>query len=72
MDMRHPTGLRTSHRPRHIGDLISIAHSVIEELDPAPVRDRVDSMSRGDAVQVGATASASAAGVEFARAVADS
>lgn len=70
LQIRHPTRLRPRHWPRKVRDLIPIAHGVIEELDAASVRDRVQSIRRGNAVQVGAAAGASTSSVEFARAIA--
>lgn len=70
LQIRHPARLRTRHRPRNIRDLIPVAHSVIKELDAAPVRDRVQGIRRGNAVQVGAAAGASTTSVEFTRAIA--
>lgn len=70
LQIRHPARLRPRHRPRKIRNFIPVAHRVIEELDAAPVRDRVQSIRRGDAVQVCAAAGASTSSVEFTYAIA--
>lgn len=70
LQIRHPTRLCPRHRPRKIRNLIPVAHRVIEELDAAPVRDRVQSICRGNAVQVRAAAGASTSSVEFIGAIA--
>jgi hypothetical protein len=45
LQIRHPTGLCSGHRPREIRNLVSIAHGVIVELDATSIRDRVECVS---------------------------
>lgn len=71
LQIRHPTHLRPRHRARKIRHFIPVAHRVIKELDAAPVRDRVQSIRRGDGVQVGAAAGTSTSSVEFTCVIAD-